>query len=42
MKEFKVFLSPLAERKLLFLLEYLIEEWGINSKDKSSRNSRVL
>ena len=34
MKKFEVFLSPLAERKLLILLEYLIEEWGTNSKDK--------
>ena len=34
MKIFEVFLSPLAEKKLLILLEYLIEELGINSKDK--------
>ena len=34
MKKHEVFLSPLAEKKLEMLLEYLTEEWGISSKAK--------
>ena len=34
MKKYEVFLSPLAERKLELLLEYLTEAWGANSKKK--------
>lgn len=34
MKKYKVYLSPLAERKLLILLDYLAEEWGDTSRDK--------
>jgi plasmid stabilization system protein ParE len=34
MKKLRVFLSPLAERKLFVLLDYLTEEWGIVAKDK--------
>lgn len=34
MKKHQVFLSPLAERKLLVLLDYLTEEWGIVAKEK--------
>ena len=30
----KVFLSELAESKLLKLSEYLLEEWSLNSRDK--------
>jgi plasmid stabilization system protein ParE len=32
--KYKVFLSPLAERKLIILLDYLTKEWGVNSKNK--------
>lgn len=32
MKKLAVFLSPLAERKLVILLDYLTEEWGDKSK----------
>ncbi len=34
MKKHEVFLSPLTERKLIILLDYLIEKWGVNSKNK--------
>lgn len=34
MKKHEVFLSPLAERKLIILLDYLIDQWGVNSKNK--------
>ncbi len=34
MKRLRVFLSPLAERKLFVLLDYLTEEWGIVAKEK--------
>ncbi|GBD87794.1 plasmid stabilization system protein [bacterium BMS3Abin03] len=34
MKKYDVFLSPLAERKLIILLDYLTKEWGVNSKNK--------
>ncbi len=34
MKKLKVFLSPLAERKLDILLNHIIEEWGIGAKEK--------
>ena len=34
MKKYEVFLSPLAERKLSILLDYLDSEWGINAKKK--------
>lgn len=30
----KVYLSPLAEYKLIRLTEYLEEEWGVSSKNK--------
>jgi len=30
----KVFLSELAERKLLKLSEYLLENWGLKARDK--------
>jgi plasmid stabilization system protein ParE len=29
----KVFLSPLAEKKIQFLLEYLEQEWSIKSRE---------
>jgi len=34
MKKLRVFLSPLAEKKLLVLLDYLTGEWGIVAKEK--------
>jgi len=34
MKKLKVFLSPLAERKLEILLNYITVEWGIGPKNK--------
>ena len=34
MKKHEVFLSPLAERKLIILLDYISEQWGVNSKNK--------
>ena len=34
MKKFEVFLSPVAEKKLTLLLDYLIDEWGVQSKEK--------
>jgi plasmid stabilization system protein ParE len=30
----KVFLSPLAERKLMLLLDYLTENWSLGVKDE--------
>lgn len=30
----KVFLSPLAEKKIQLLLEYLEQEWSVRSKEK--------
>jgi len=32
--KFDVFLSPIAEKKLDLILEYLIVEWGVSSKEK--------
>ncbi|WP_194767824.1 type II toxin-antitoxin system RelE/ParE family toxin [Tamlana sp. I1] len=39
----KVFLSELAESKLLKLSEYLIEEWGLKTRDKfiSKLNEKI-
>jgi plasmid stabilization system protein ParE len=34
MKKYKVYLSPVAERKLDLLLDYLLTEWGFSSKTK--------
>jgi plasmid stabilization system protein ParE len=34
MKKHQVFLSPLAERKLLILLDYISEEWGNIAREK--------
>lgn len=34
MKKHNVFLSPLAEKKILIILDYILEEWGINAKRK--------
>jgi plasmid stabilization system protein ParE len=32
MSSYSVFLSPIAEKKLILLLEYLEIEWGVKSK----------
>lgn len=34
----KVFLSELAERKLLKLSEYLLEEWNVKTQDNFIKN----
>lgn len=34
MSNFKVFLSPVAEKKLTNLLEYILVEWGVKSRNK--------
>ena len=34
MKKYSVFQSPLAEKKLFILLDYLDAEWGQNSKTR--------
>ncbi len=34
MKKHEIFLSPLAERKLTAILDYIETEWGVNAKNK--------
>ncbi|MCF8298422.1 MAG: type II toxin-antitoxin system RelE/ParE family toxin [Saprospiraceae bacterium] len=34
MKKFKVFLSPIAEKKLEILLNYIAKEWDVEAKNK--------
>lgn len=33
MTNFKVYLSPVAEKKLTYLLEYILSEWGLKSRN---------
>lgn len=42
MKKHAVFLSPIAERKLDLLLEYLYSNWGLSSKEKYLRKFRQV